>query len=119
MARNIPSNAKHRLAGKTVVLPKALFYVTSSFSLDAFKILSLSWNFVILIMMCLAVGLFGFLLIGTLCVSWIWVSFSLIKLGKFSIITFQTGFLSFALLLLLLYSYYMDIITFHVVLHFP
>ena len=41
--------------------------VTSYFSLGAFKILSLSWNFAILIMMCLAVGLFGFLLLGTLC----------------------------------------------------
>ena len=34
---------------------------------DAFKILSLSWNFAVLIMMCLEVGLFGFLFLGTLC----------------------------------------------------
>ena len=45
--------------------------VTSCFSIDAFKILSLSWNFAILIMICLAVGLFGFLFLGILCVSWI------------------------------------------------
>ena len=60
--------------------------------------------------MCLEVGLFGFLLIGILCVSWVCGTFSLIKLGKFSIITFQTGFLSLALPLLLLvsllYGYY-------------
>ena len=67
----------------------APFYVTSCFSLAAFKILSLSWNFAILIMMCLRVGLFGFLFIGTLCASWICVTFSLIKLGKFSNIPFS------------------------------
>ena len=37
----------------------APLYVTSCFSLSAFKILSLSWNFAILIMMYLMVGLFG------------------------------------------------------------
>ena len=45
-------------------LIRAPLYVTSCFSLAAFKILSLSWNFAILFMMCLAVGLFGFLLLG-------------------------------------------------------
>ena len=43
-------------------------------------------------MMCLEVGLFGFLLLGTLCDSWICLTFSLIKLGKFSIITFSNTF---------------------------
>ena len=38
------------------------------------------------------VGLFGFLLIGTVCVSWVCVTFSLIQLGKFSIITFSSTF---------------------------
>ena len=87
----------------------APWYVTSFFSLAAFKILSLSWKFAILITMCLAVGLFGFLLLGTLCVSWICVTFSLIKLGKFPSLLFQTGFLSLVLLFLLvslLYRYY-------------
>ena len=50
-------------------LTRAALYVTSCFSLTAFKILSLSWKFAILTIMCLAVSLFGFLLIGTLCVS--------------------------------------------------
>ena len=63
-----------------------------TFSLAAFKILSLSWNFAILIMMYLAVGLFGFLLIRTLYASWSCVKFSLMKLGKFSIITFSNRF---------------------------
>ena len=84
-------------------------YVTSCFSLAAFKILSLSWNFDILIKMCLAVGLFGFLLFGTLCVSWTWVTFSLLRLGKFSIITFSNRFSipcsSSSPLVFLLYGY--------------
>ena len=54
--------------------------------------ISFSWNFAILIMMCLEVGLFGFLLIGMRSVSWIFVPFSLIKLGKFSIIIFSNRF---------------------------
>ena len=53
---------------------------------------SLSCNFAILIMMCLAVGLFGFLFIQTLCASWICVTFFLINIGKFSIITFSNRF---------------------------
>ena len=40
-------------------------------------------------------------------------------LGSLPIITFSTGFLSLALLLLLLVPYYTDIITFNVVLNFP
>ena len=52
----------------------------------------LSFNFAILIMMCLAVGLFGFLLIVILCASWTYVTFSVIKLGKYSIITFSNRF---------------------------
>ena len=74
---------------------------------------SLSWNFAILIMMCLAVAPLD----STLCASWISVTFSLIKLGKFSIISFQTGFHSFLLLFSFWYHYHMNIITFHVVLH--
>ena len=85
-------------------LIEAPLYVTSYFSLAAFKILSLSWNFAILIMMCLVVGLFGFLLLGTLCDSYVCVTFSLIKLGSFPSLLFQTGFLSLALILLLLVS---------------
>ena len=84
-------------------------YVTSRFSLVAFKILSLSWNFSILIMMCLAVGLFRFLLLGTLCFLDL-CDFSLIKLGKFSIITFSNRFSipcsSSSPLVSLLYRYY-------------
>ena len=44
----------------------APLYVTSCFSLAAFKILSLSSYFAILIMMCLEGGFFGSLLIGSL-----------------------------------------------------
>ena len=48
-------------------LVKVPLQVTNCFSLAALKILSLSPTFSILIMMCLGVGLFGFILLGTLC----------------------------------------------------
>ncbi|KAF6109647.1 hypothetical protein HJG60_010885 [Phyllostomus discolor] len=53
---------------------------------------SLSCNFAILIMICLRVSLFGLPLNGTLCVSWICVTLSLIKRGKFSNIIFSNRF---------------------------
>ena len=46
------------------------FYVTCCFSRAAFNILSLCLVFVSLISMCLGVFLLGFILYGTLCVSW-------------------------------------------------
>ena len=95
------------------------YYVTSCFSLAAFKILFLSWNFAILIMMCLEVCLFGFLLIGTLCVSWICVTFSFIKLGEFHHYFSKQVFYPLLLFFSFWYPCYMDIFTFHVVLQFP
>ena len=47
-------------------------YATLYFSLAVFRILSLS--FAILIMVCLDVGLFRFILSGTLCISSTWIS---------------------------------------------
>ena len=76
--------------------------VTKCFSLRAFKILSLSLTFVILIMICLGVGLFGFILFGILCLSWTCMSISLTKLRKFFPIGFQ--FLAFSLHLLVHFS---------------
>uniref|UniRef100_A0A9L0SPR2 Uncharacterized protein n=1 Tax=Equus caballus TaxID=9796 RepID=A0A9L0SPR2_HORSE len=61
-------------------------YVTCCFSLSAFKILSLSLILDILIIVCLGVGLFGFILFGTFCASWIKTSVSFPRLGKFSAI---------------------------------
>ena len=49
-------------------------------------ILSLSLIFVSLITMCLSVFLLGFILPGTLCASWTWVTISFPMLGKFSTI---------------------------------
>ena len=60
-------------------------YVIYCFSLAAFNILSLGLVFVSLIM-CLGVFLLGFILYGTLCVSWTWLTISFSILGKFSII---------------------------------
>ena len=70
--------------------------------------------------MCLGVGLFGFLLIEILCASWICLTFSLIKLEKFSIITFfRQVFYPLLFFLSFWYPYYVDIIMFHVVLQLP
>ena len=52
----------------------------------AFKVLSLSLIFVILITICLGVFLLGFILPGTLCVSWTWLTISFSMLEKFSAI---------------------------------
>ena len=49
-------------------------YITLCFSLAAFRIFSLSLTFGILIMICLGVRLFGFILSGMLCVSCTWIS---------------------------------------------
>ena len=56
-----------RSAGKHMGLP---LYVTCCFSLGAFNILSLCLSSVSLISMCLGMFLLGFILYGTLCISW-------------------------------------------------
>nr|KAF6392633.1 hypothetical protein mPipKuh1_007822 [Pipistrellus kuhlii] len=56
------------------------------------KILSLSFAFGILIMMCLGVVLFGFLLFGILCASWICKTISFTRWGKFSVIISSNRF---------------------------
>ena len=56
------------------------------FSLVVFNICSLCLIFVNLINMCLGVFLLGFILFGTLWVSWTWVIISFSILGKFSTI---------------------------------
>ena len=61
-------------------------YATCCFSLDAFNILSLCLVFVSLISMCLGMFLLGFILYGTLCYSWTWLTISFSMLGIFSTI---------------------------------
>ena len=56
------------------------------FSLAAFNICSLYLIFISLINMCLGVFHLGFILFGTLWVSWTWVAISFPILGKFSTI---------------------------------
>ena len=58
-------------------------YVTFCFSLAAFNILYLCLVFVSLINMCLGMFLFGFILYGTLCASWTWLTISFSMVGKF------------------------------------
>ena len=60
--------------------------VIHCFSLAAFNICSLCLVFVNLINICLGVFLLGFILFGTLWVSWTWVIISFPILGKFSTI---------------------------------
>ena len=60
--------------------------VICCFSLAAFNICSLCLIFVNLITMCLEMFHLGFILFGTLWVSWTWVAISFPILGKFSTI---------------------------------
>ena len=72
------------------------------FSLAAFNICSLCLIFVNLINMCLGVFRLGFILFGTLWVSWTWVIISFPIFGNFQLLSpqvFSHG-LSFCLLLL-------------------
>ena len=61
-------------------------YFTCCFSLAAFNSYSLCLVFVSLISMCLGVFLLIFILYGTLCASWTWLTISFSMLGKFSTI---------------------------------
>ena len=61
-------------------------YITCCFSLAVFNILSLYLIFDSLIKRCLGVFLLGFILYGTLCTSWTWLTISFPVLGKFSTI---------------------------------
>ena len=60
--------------------------VICCFSLAAFNIYSLCLIFISLINMCLGMFHLGFMLFGTLWVSWTWVAISFPILGKFSTI---------------------------------
>ena len=89
----------------------ALLKVNNCLSVATFKILSLSLTFAILIMRCLGVGLFGFIMFRSLWASWPCVSFSFTRLGNFLVIISSDRFLiPFSLSLLLLvslwYGYY-------------
>src|SRR5574340_864490 len=69
-----------------VILMGIPLCVICCFSLAAFNICSLYLIFVNLINMCLGVFRLGFILFGTLWVSWTWVIISFPILGKFSTI---------------------------------
>ena len=69
-----------------VILMGIPLCVICCFSLDAFNICSLCLILVNLINICLVVFCLGYILFGTLWVSWIWVAISFPILGKFSTI---------------------------------
>ena len=75
-----------------VILMGIPLCVICSFSLAAFNICPLCLIFVNLINMCLGVFCLGFILFGTLWVSWTWVIISFPILGKFSTITTSSIF---------------------------
>jgi len=74
------------LERSAVILMEIPLCVICCFSLAAFNICSLCLIFVNLINMCLGVFHLGFILLGTLWVSWTWVIISFPILGKFSTI---------------------------------
>ena len=67
-----------------VILTGIPLCVICCFSLAVFNIYFLCWIFVNLINMCLGMFHLGFILFGTLWVSWTWVIISYPILGKFS-----------------------------------
>ena len=67
-------------------------YVICCFSFPAFNIFSLYLIFDSLINMCLGMFLLGFILYGTLCSSWTWLTISFHILGKFSTIIYSNIF---------------------------
>ena len=67
--------------------------VTNFFSLAAFKSSSFSLTFGFVTMMCLGVGLFASIIIGTLCASWTCMSIPFTNLGKLSFTVFSERFL--------------------------
>ena len=72
-------------------LMRVPLYTTNCYSLTAFKILSLSLTFGILIIMCPGLDLWVHLLWSSLG-SWLWVSVSFSRLGTFSAIIYSNKF---------------------------
>ena len=97
-------------------LIRAPLYVTSCFSLGAFKILSLSCTIAVLIMVCLEVGLFGLLLIRTLCFLDLYDFFSHQIREVFHYYFFKHGLDPLLFFFSFWYPYYTDIIMFNVVI---
>ena len=75
-----------------VILMGIPLCIICCFSLAAFNICSLCLTFVNLINMYLGVFHLGFILFGTLWVSWTWVAISFPILGKFSAIISSSSF---------------------------
>ena len=82
----IPFWPEEFLERSAVILMGIPVCVICCFSLSAFNICSLCLIFVSLINMCLRVFHLGFILFGTLWVSWTWVAISFPLLGTFSTI---------------------------------
>ena len=81
-----PSGLKSFYERSAVILMGIPLSVMCCFPLAVFNIFSLYLMFANLINMCLGVFRLGFILFGTLWVSWTWVAISFPILGKFSAI---------------------------------
>ena len=102
-------------ADNLIGVPLCVFF----FYLAVFKIFSLSLILISLINTCLRVFLLGFILYGTCCAWWIWVSGSFPMLGKFSAVyLLEYFFCPLVSLFSFWHPYNMDVVAFHVVPEF-
>ena len=90
--------------------------VICCFSLSAFNICSLCLIFVNLVNMCLGVFHLGFILFGTLWVSWTWVIISFPILGKFSTIISSSFLMVFLFVFFFWDPYDSNVVAFNIVL---
>ena len=89
--------------------------VICSFSLAAFNICSLCLIFVNLMNMCLGVFCLGFILFGTLWVSWTWVTISFPILGYFQLLSPQVFLMVFLFIFFFWDSHDLNAGAFHIV----
>ena len=90
-------------------------WIICCFSLAALNIFSLCLIFVSLINMCLGVFHLGFILFGTLWVSWTLVAISFSTLGKFSTIVSSNFLMPFLFIFFFWDSYDLNVGTFYIV----
>ena len=92
----LPLSSLQSFCWKTDSLMEVLLFVTNCFIHAPFKIHSLSLTLDILIIICLSVGVFEYVLFKTLWESWIWMHVLFLRIGTFlaiiSLIKFSTPF---------------------------
>ena len=90
--------------------------LVTCFSLAAFNILSLCLVFISLISMCLGMFLLGFILCGTLCASWTWLTYLLFHVGElFKYHLFKNFLILFLFLFFFRDPYNSNVVAFDIV----